>query len=169
MSSAAYLGSKCQLAFSYVKVSCRPFSCEVTTGFMGSCQQQALEKTFSGTNMQFRFTCSYAFIQNSVICRGGSRTCRRRRRRPNIFIHFLKNSTTLKKFWSVEGGGARRPPLNPPLIWKGMYDTWTVWPQPNKHTLLCCAERYLRRFDSFETKSLDLRNTFCRCYLVNTR
>ena len=27
----------------------------------------------------------------------------------------------------------------------------------------------LRRLDPFETKSLDLRNIFCRCYLVNTR
>ena len=27
----------------------------------------------------------------------------------------------------------------------------------------------LRRFDSFEAKSLNLRNTFFRCYLVNTR
>ena len=38
-SSAAYLGSKCQLAFSYVscvKVSCRPFMYGVTTSFMGS-------------------------------------------------------------------------------------------------------------------------------------
>ena len=31
------------------------------------------------------------------------------------------------------------------------------------------ANLSLRRFDSFETKSLDLRNTFCRYYLVNTR
>ena len=27
----------------------------------------------------------------------------------------------------------------------------------------------LRRLGSFETKSLDLRNIFCRSYLVNTR
>ena len=32
-------------------------------------------------------------------------------RRPNILIHFLKNSMKLKKFWSVEGGACReRPP-----------------------------------------------------------
>ena len=52
------------------------------------------------------------------VCRGGSRTCRRRGRRPlggrrpNIFIHFLKNPMKLKKFWSV--GGRRAPGAHPP-------------------------------------------------------
>ena len=94
LSSAAYLGSNCQLAFSYVscvKVSCRPFTYEVTTGFMGSYQQQVLENTFSGTDILdlyfdssfawsysrvslapcstglFGFICSYVLVQNRDI------------------------------------------------------------------------------------------------------
>ena len=42
-----------------------------------------------------------------TVTRGGSRTCRRRGRRPNIFIYILKNPMKLKKFWSV--GGAPPP------------------------------------------------------------
>ena len=32
-----------------------------------------------------------------------------------------------------------------------------------------CCKYLLRRFYSFESKSLNFRNTFFRCYLVNTR
>ena len=47
---------------------------------------------------------------------------------------------------------------------------------PSVHTKLCSTlttvaflQTNLRRLGSFETKSLDLRNIFCRSYLVNTR
>ena len=48
-----------------------------------------------------------------------------------------------------------------------------VWPVVLRRSLSFCScitwFLDLRRFDSFEAKSLDFRNTFFRSYLVNTR